>query len=58
MRARELIGHAAIYSRPMLAAAVWHHWLSFFILVPAILVVIGVVVGYLTKVVAPRYGRR
>jgi len=42
----------------LLAAAVWHHWLSFFVFVPAVLIVIGVIVGYLAKVVAPKYGRR
>ena len=41
-----------------LAAVVWHHWLSFAILVPSVLIPVGVVVGYLVKVVAPRYGRR
>jgi hypothetical protein len=37
---------------------VWHHWLSFAILVPTLLVVIGIILGYLAKVVAPKYGRR
>jgi len=41
-----------------LAAVVWHHWLSIVILVPSVLVPVGIVVGYLAKVVAPRYGRR
>jgi hypothetical protein len=41
-----------------IAAAVWHHWLSFFIFFPVLLVVIGIIVGYLAKVVAPKYGRR
>ena len=42
----------------MLAAAVWHHWLSFFIFVPSVLLVVAVLVGYLVKVVGPKYGRR
>jgi len=42
----------------MLAAAVWHHWLSFVILVPSVLIPVAIVIGYLAKVVAPRYGRR
>jgi hypothetical protein len=41
-----------------LAAVVWHHWLSVVILVPSILVPVGIVVAYLFKVVAPKYGRR
>ncbi len=40
------------------AAKVWHYWLSVAIIIPTLLVVIGVIVGYLRKVVAPRYGRR
>lgn len=43
---------------PLLAAKVWHYWLSIAIIIPVLLVVIGVIVGYLAKVVAPRYGRR
>jgi len=48
------------YDRTMapLAAVVWHHWLSIAILVPSVLIPVGIVVGYLAKVVAPRYGRR
>jgi hypothetical protein len=42
----------------MLAAAVWHHWLSFVILVPSVLIPVAIIVLYLAKVVAPRYGRR
>ena len=41
-----------------LAAVVWHHWLSVVILVPSILVPLGIIVAYLFKVVAPKYGRR
>jgi hypothetical protein len=37
---------------------VWHHWLSFVILVPSIVIPIAIILGYLVKVVAPRYGRR
>lgn len=42
----------------LLAAKVWHYWLSVAIIIPVLLVVIGVIIGYLRKVVAPRYGRR
>jgi hypothetical protein len=43
---------------PLAAAVVWHHWLAILLLVPSILIPIGIVVAYLAKVVAPRYGRR
>ena len=33
---------------------VWHHWLSFLILVPSIVIPLAVILGYLVKVVAPR----
>ncbi len=48
------------YDRPMapLAAVVWHHWLSVVILVPSILIPVGIIVAYLFKIVAPKYGRR
>lgn len=42
----------------MLAAAVWHHWLSFAIFFPVLAVCVGIVIGYVAKVVAPKYGRR
>jgi hypothetical protein len=42
----------------LLAAAVWHHWLSYFIFAPTLLIVVAILVGYVVKVVAPKYGRR
>lgn len=42
----------------LLAAKVWHYWLSIAIIIPTLLVVVGVILGYLKKVVAPKYGRR
>jgi len=39
-------------------AQVWHHYLSYFIFFPVLAIVIGIVIGYLAKVVAPKYGRR
>lgn len=38
-----------------LAAQVWHFWISIFLVVPAILLVVGTIVGYVTKVTKPRY---
>lgn len=42
----------------LLAAKVWHYWISVFLLVPIALVIFGMVVAYLTKVKANRYPRR
>jgi hypothetical protein len=43
----------------MLAQApVWHFWIAVLIVIPALLLVIGTIIGYLVKVVAPRYSRR
>jgi len=42
----------------LLAAKVWHYWLSIAIIIPVLLVTIGIILGYLAKVVAPKYGRR
>ena len=39
-------------------AVVWHYWLAVALFVPAVLLVIGIVIGYLVKVVAPRYPRQ
>jgi hypothetical protein len=40
------------------AAKVWHYWISIALLIPILLVVVAVLVGYLIKVVGPRYPRR
>ena len=43
----------------MLAQApVWHFWIAVFIVIPALLLVVATIVGYLVKVVAPRDSRR
>lgn len=42
----------------MLAAVVWHYWLGVALFVPAVLLIIGIVIGYLVKVVAPRYPKQ
>ena len=42
----------------LLSATVWHYWISWFLIVPTVLTVIGVIVGYLVKVVGPKYTRR
>jgi hypothetical protein len=42
----------------LLAAKVWHYWISIALTVPIVLVVIAIVVGYIIKVVGPKYTRR
>ncbi len=39
-------------------AVVWHFWIAVALAVPAVLLVIGTIVGYVIKVVLPRYSRR
>ena len=39
-------------------ANVWHYYLSIFLIVPTVLLLIGLVVGYIYKVTGPKYGRR
>jgi hypothetical protein len=39
-------------------AQVWHHWISLFLLVPGVILVVGLAVGYLFKVEALKYPRR
>lgn len=41
----------------LLAAKVWHYWISIFLVVPSVLLFIAIGVGYVMKVVAPRYPR-
>lgn len=36
-------------------AVVWHFWIAVAIIVPAVLLVIATVVGYVQKVSKPRY---
>jgi hypothetical protein len=42
----------------LLAAKVWHYWLSIALLIPILLVLVAIIVGYVVKVVGPRYSRR
>ncbi len=43
---------------PVLAAEVWHYWLSFFIFGGAILAVVAALIGYLVKVTSNKYPRQ
>jgi preprotein translocase subunit Sss1 len=36
---------------------VWHFWIAVALVVPAILLVVGIIVGYVIKVEMPRYPR-
>lgn len=42
----------------LLAAKVWHYWLSIFLLGPIVLILIGFGIAYLLRVKALRYPRR
>ncbi len=42
----------------MLLAIAWHAWIAFPLFALAVVMTIAVVVGYVNKVVAPRYPRR
>ena len=39
-------------------AKVWTFWIAVALVVPAILLIVGLIVGYVYKVVMPRYPRR
>jgi hypothetical protein len=40
------------------ADKVWTYWISFFIIVPVILIVIGIGIAYLVKVVSLKYPKQ
>ncbi len=42
----------------ILAAKVWHYWISIFLLVPIVLIILALALGYFVKVVAPKYTRK
>jgi hypothetical protein len=37
---------------------VWTFWIAVALVVPSILLIVGIIIGYLYKVVMPRYPRR
>ena len=39
-------------------ATVWTYWISFFIIVPVVLLVIGLGIAYLVKVVSLKYPKQ
>jgi hypothetical protein len=48
----------AAYPPSMALAVVWHFWIGLFLVFAAVLLVPAIVVGYLNKVVRPRYPSR
>lgn len=42
----------------IVAAKVWHYWLSFALLAPVLAVVVGLGIGYLVKVVAAKHPKQ
>lgn len=40
------------------ASPVWHYWIAVALTIPAILLILATIIGYLVKVVAPRYPRQ
>ncbi len=42
----------------LIAAMVWHWWIALLLVLGTVPVVIATIVGYVTKVIAPRYGPR
>jgi hypothetical protein len=39
-------------------AVVWHYWIGVALAIPAILLTIATIIGYVRKVVMPRYPRQ
>ncbi len=39
-------------------AVVWHYWLAVALFIPAVLLVIATIIGYIRKVIMPRYPRQ
>jgi len=42
----------------MTLAVVWHYWIAVALVVPAILLVIATIIGYLYKVKMPQYPKK
>ena len=42
----------------LLAGTVWTYWISFFLVIPIILLVVGVLIAYLVKVVSLKYPKQ
>jgi len=42
----------------LIAAKVWTYWISWFLIIPVILLVIGIGIAYLVKVVSLKYPKQ
>ncbi|WP_419918540.1 hypothetical protein [Candidatus Poriferisocius sp.] len=42
----------------VMAAVVWHWWIALLLVLGTVPLVIATIVGYVTKVIGPRYGPR
>ena len=42
----------------MLANVVWHYWIAVALAVPSVLAIVLTIIGYVVKVVMPRYQQR
>lgn len=42
----------------IVAARAWHYWIGIAVLIPALLLVVATIVGYLVKVTSNRYPRQ
>ena len=42
----------------VIAAKVWTYWISWFIIIPVVLLVIGIGIAYLVKVVSLKYPKQ
>ncbi len=49
---------APLLLAPLLLAKVWTYWISWFLLVPGVLLVLRTIIGYLVKVQSQKYPRR
>jgi hypothetical protein len=47
-----------IVSVEMIAAEVWTYWISFFLIVPVVLLVLGIGVAYVVKVFSLKYPKQ
>lgn len=51
-------GAGTMQAMLVLAAKVWHYWISIPLVVGAVGLLLALLVGYIVRVVAPRYPRR
>jgi len=47
-----------LLAAPLLLGKVWTYWISWFLLVPGLLMVAATIIGYLVKVQSQKYPRK